>query len=190
MLSCQNKSRTRQQFWHFSSSKKAQFVAIRITEQPILLTKSKSNHHVNKFSKNFHQQQAIKSRTRPCPRPRIYRPLISSAGNKGHSLNQSLLPLGGGLLFYRSIYGPMSVVLVVLTILEWHATVPFACYLSLYSRIILKPYSFFSQVVQLVPCRVSPVRWAKVLQRSQWMINTNRRGDKPWGKSQQVSKKD
>ena len=43
MSSCQNKSTTRQQFWHFSISKKAQVTAIRITEKPILLTKSKIN---------------------------------------------------------------------------------------------------------------------------------------------------
>ena len=43
MSSCQNKSTTRQQFWHFAISKKAQVTAIRITEKPILLTKSKIN---------------------------------------------------------------------------------------------------------------------------------------------------
>ena len=43
MSSCQNMSTTRKQFWHFSISKKAQVTAIRITEQPILLTKSKIN---------------------------------------------------------------------------------------------------------------------------------------------------
>ena len=43
MSFCQNKSTTRQQFWHFSISKKAQVTAIRITEKPILLTKSKIN---------------------------------------------------------------------------------------------------------------------------------------------------
>ena len=41
MSSCQNKSTTPLQFWHFSVSKKVQVTAIRITEQPILLTKSK-----------------------------------------------------------------------------------------------------------------------------------------------------
>ena len=43
MLSCQNKSTTQLQFWHCSISKKAQLPTIRITEQPILLTKSKMN---------------------------------------------------------------------------------------------------------------------------------------------------
>ena len=32
MLSCQNKSRTREQFWHFSIGKKDQLPAIRITK--------------------------------------------------------------------------------------------------------------------------------------------------------------
>ena len=40
MFSCQNKSITRQQFWHLSISKKAELPAIIITEQPLLLTKS------------------------------------------------------------------------------------------------------------------------------------------------------
>ena len=53
MLSCHNKSRTRQQFWHFSISKKAQLPAIRITEQPIQQTKSKINCPGCKFSKYF-----------------------------------------------------------------------------------------------------------------------------------------
>ena len=39
MSSCQNKSTTGKQFWHFSISKKAQVTAIIITEQPILLNK-------------------------------------------------------------------------------------------------------------------------------------------------------
>ena len=43
--------------------------AIRITEQPILLTKNKTNHPGNKFSKDFRLKWTIKSRT--CPRPRI-----------------------------------------------------------------------------------------------------------------------
>ena len=43
MLSCQNKARRRKRFWHFLISKKAQLPTIRITEQPILLTKSKIN---------------------------------------------------------------------------------------------------------------------------------------------------
>ena len=38
MLWGQNKSRRRLQFWHFSISKKAQLPAMRITEQPTLLT--------------------------------------------------------------------------------------------------------------------------------------------------------
>jgi len=41
MLSCQNKSRTQSQFWHFWISKKAQCPVTRITEQPTLLTKRK-----------------------------------------------------------------------------------------------------------------------------------------------------
>ena len=43
MLSSQNKSRTRLQFWHFSISEKAQLPAIRVTEQPMLLTMRKIN---------------------------------------------------------------------------------------------------------------------------------------------------
>ena len=43
MLSCHNKSTTREQFWHFSIRKKAQLPAVRITEQPTLLTKSMIN---------------------------------------------------------------------------------------------------------------------------------------------------
>ena len=53
MLSCQNKSRPLYQFWHFSISEKAQLPAIRITEQPMLLTKRKINGPVKKFSKYF-----------------------------------------------------------------------------------------------------------------------------------------
>ena len=53
MLSCQNKSRTWYQFWHFSISKKAQLPATRITEQPVLLTKSKINRPCYKFSTYF-----------------------------------------------------------------------------------------------------------------------------------------
>ena len=53
MLSSQNKSRTREQFWHFSINKKAQLPAIRTTEQPILLTKKKINPPGYKFSKYF-----------------------------------------------------------------------------------------------------------------------------------------
>ena len=57
--------------WHFSISKKAQRPAIRITEQPILLTKSKINYLGYNFSQYFHQKKAVKSRTCSCPRPRI-----------------------------------------------------------------------------------------------------------------------
>ena len=67
MLSCQNKARTRWQFWHFSSSKKARLPAIRITEQPILLTRSKINRPGYKFTKYFRQKRAVKSCTRSPP---------------------------------------------------------------------------------------------------------------------------
>ena len=67
MLSCQSKSRTRQQFWHFSISKKAQLPAIRTSEQPMLLTKSKINCPAYKFSKYFREKRSVKSR----PRSRI-----------------------------------------------------------------------------------------------------------------------
>ena len=53
MLSFQNKSRTRQQFWRFSIRKKAQLPAVRITEQPILVTMSKINRPGYKFSEYF-----------------------------------------------------------------------------------------------------------------------------------------
>ena len=53
MSSCQNESTTRWQFWHFSISKKAKLPAIRITEQPTLLTKSKIDRTGYKFSKYF-----------------------------------------------------------------------------------------------------------------------------------------
>ena len=53
MSSCQNKSTTRLQCWHFSISKKPQLPAIGITEKPILLTKSKINRPSYKFSKCF-----------------------------------------------------------------------------------------------------------------------------------------
>ena len=53
MSSCRNKSTTRWQFWHFSIRKKAQVAAIRITEQPVLVTKSKINHPGYKSSKYF-----------------------------------------------------------------------------------------------------------------------------------------
>ena len=42
-LSCQNKSRPLEQFQHFSISEKAQLPAMRITEQPRLVTKRKIN---------------------------------------------------------------------------------------------------------------------------------------------------
>ena len=56
---------------HFSSSKKAQLPAIRITEQPILITKSKINRQGYKFTKYFGQIRAVKSRTRSGPPPAI-----------------------------------------------------------------------------------------------------------------------
>ena len=61
------------QFWHFSISKKAQLLAIRITEQPLLLTKRKINRlgYNYKFLKYFRQKRAVKQRTRSLPRPRI-----------------------------------------------------------------------------------------------------------------------
>ena len=59
MLSCQNKSRTRQQFWHFSISKKAQLPAIRRTEQPILLTNRELNCPGYKFSKYFPKNEHL-----------------------------------------------------------------------------------------------------------------------------------
>ena len=54
MMSCENKSRTWWQFWHFLINKKAPLPATRITEQPMLLTKGKINCLGNKFSKYFH----------------------------------------------------------------------------------------------------------------------------------------
>ena len=53
MLSYQNRSRTQQQFWHFWNSKKAQLPAVRMTEQPILLTKRKINGTGCKFLSIF-----------------------------------------------------------------------------------------------------------------------------------------
>ena len=47
---CQKKSRTRLQLWHFLISKKAQLQAIKLTQQPILLTKSRLHHLGYKFS--------------------------------------------------------------------------------------------------------------------------------------------
>ena len=75
MLWCQNKSKTRSQFWHFSISKKAQLPAIRKTEQPILLTKSEGNRPGYNFSEYFRQKRALKSRTRS-PLRRIQRSLL------------------------------------------------------------------------------------------------------------------
>ena len=72
MLSYQNKSRIRyKQFWHFSINKKVQLPAIRITEQPILLTKRKINRLGYRFSKYFREKRAVKSRIRSISRPRI-----------------------------------------------------------------------------------------------------------------------
>ena len=45
--------------------------AIRITEQPILLTKSTINRPGYKFSKYFRKKRAVKSPTRSHSRPRI-----------------------------------------------------------------------------------------------------------------------
>ena len=55
----------------FFASKKTQLPAIRITEQPILLTKSKINRSGYKFSKCFREKGTVKSRTRSRPRPRM-----------------------------------------------------------------------------------------------------------------------
>ena len=55
----------------FLNKKSVQLPAIRITEQPILLTKRKINRLGCKCSKYFRQKQAVKSRTRFRPRPRI-----------------------------------------------------------------------------------------------------------------------
>ena len=71
MLSCENKSRSRYQFWHFSISEKAQLPAIGITKQPVLLTKSKINRPGYKCSKCFRLNREVKSCTRSRPRPRI-----------------------------------------------------------------------------------------------------------------------
>ena len=53
MLLCQKKSRTRSQFWQFLISKKAQAPTMRITEQPILLTKCTINRQSCKFLSTF-----------------------------------------------------------------------------------------------------------------------------------------
>ena len=47
----------------FLDQEKAQFPAIRITEEPMLLTKSKIKRLGCKFSKYFRKKQAVKSRT-------------------------------------------------------------------------------------------------------------------------------
>ena len=57
--------------WYFSKKKKAQLPAIRITEQPILLTKRKINCLCYKCSKYFRSKRAVKSRSRSGPRPGI-----------------------------------------------------------------------------------------------------------------------
>ena len=46
---------------HFSISKKVTFPAIRLTEQPTLLTKSKINRPGYESSKYFRQKRAVKS---------------------------------------------------------------------------------------------------------------------------------
>ena len=51
----------------FFEQQKAQLPAIRITEQPILLTNSKIHRPVYKFTKYFCQKRAVKSRTRSRP---------------------------------------------------------------------------------------------------------------------------
>ena len=55
----------------FFDLEKAQLPEIRITEQPLLLTKSKINRPGYKLSKYFCQKLAVKSRTRCRPHPRI-----------------------------------------------------------------------------------------------------------------------
>ena len=71
MSSNQNKSTARKQFWHFLMSKKAQLPAMRITEQPLLLTKSKIKRTGDKFPWYFCYKRAVKTRTRCRPRRRI-----------------------------------------------------------------------------------------------------------------------
>ena len=51
----------------FFEQKKAQMPALRVTEQPILLRRSKINRPVYKFTKYFRQKRAVKSRTRSRP---------------------------------------------------------------------------------------------------------------------------
>ena len=64
MLSCQNKSRTRS-FGIFAVSKKAQLLAVRMTEQPILLKNLRERLIVRfiKFSTYFRLKRAVKSHT-------------------------------------------------------------------------------------------------------------------------------
>ena len=66
MLSCQNKSRMRQQFCHFLITKRAQLPAIRITEQPILPRKRKIivavEHLLSIFAKNGQSDLVLESK--------------------------------------------------------------------------------------------------------------------------------
>ena len=55
-ISCQNKSRKRSQFRHFSISRTAQLPAIRITEQPMLLTKGMINRPRFKLFEYFREK--------------------------------------------------------------------------------------------------------------------------------------
>ena len=56
----------------FSIGKRAQLLAIRITELPILLTEGKINRPGYKFSKYFQNKRAIKSLSRPRPGPYVF----------------------------------------------------------------------------------------------------------------------
>ena len=58
-------------FGYFSICKKTQLPAVRISDEVLLLTKSKSNRSGYKFSKYLRKKRAVKSRTRS--RPRIQR---------------------------------------------------------------------------------------------------------------------
>ena len=61
----------------FFDQEKAQLPATRITEQPMLLIKSKINRTGDKFFKYLRKNElAVKSRTRSRPRPRIQRSLF------------------------------------------------------------------------------------------------------------------
>ena len=55
----------------FFDQQKAQLPAIRTTEQPMLLTKSKIDRQRYKISNYFRYKRAVKSRTRSRPRHRI-----------------------------------------------------------------------------------------------------------------------